>query len=148
MKIIDKAYQCSHCGRLFLTAAGTNRHERTCRKNPAIARACYTCAKFHRACYEDEKETVEGEFDCGYGCVTERKTFRKNTCGHDNAKLFTPVRMNAGWREWIENTDGWKAMPSVEEGCPDYEMGDYSFLPGGMPKYPVPQKDNRPQDKE
>lgn len=36
-------YSCEHCKRMFRSKYWANRHENTCRKNPAVWRPCFGC---------------------------------------------------------------------------------------------------------
>lgn len=143
---LDKAYQCEYCGKIFTTKGGTHTHESHCRRNERNARACYTCKHYDdarvRPYDEDNPKEVDEIADFEYCCgmAKQRRTLLRNICKAERSLLFNPRRMNAAWKEWLENSDEWKPMPTAFEGCENYEPYDYGYCKGGKPKYPVSHK--------
>lgn len=124
-----KAFECDFCERIFLTERGAKQHERRCRKNPCIARACYTCVH-----YENVQTTSDmDKFQFTVNGLNMH--LDKNRCRALSTFLFNPHRWKDDWVIFLnkQNSPKWKAMPSAGCGCEKYEQIDY----GKTPSYPT-----------
>lgn len=113
------AYQCSSCGKLFLTEKGCIKHEKTfCSKSPHNLAACYSC-KMYKQTEQTMTITRVGsestEFEFEY-----EKEIQINICLKHNAKLFNSFHASKGLIDDVVDND-FLIMPTIEEGCLYYK---------------------------
>ena len=128
------AFECDFCKRIFLTERGAKQHERRCRKNPCIARACYTCVHYENVQYRSDMDKFQFTVN-GLNMHLD-----KNRCEALSTFLFNPYRWEEDWVIFLNNLDNpkWKSMPSAKCGCERYEQNAYDR----PPNYPTSHQNN------
>lgn len=114
------AYQCSYCGKLFLTERGCIKHEeRFCSKSPHNLAACYSCKWYKQT--EQYMTITRVCYNPLTGCDSEyEKEVQINICLKYHAKLFNSFHASEELIDDVEN-NGLRIMPTMEEGCLDYK---------------------------
>lgn len=118
------AFRCSYCGKVLLTERGCAAHEeKFCSKSPHNLAACYSC-KWYEQTGQFTTIIREGTNPMnGHGFEYE-KQIQINIClKYHNAKMFNSFHATEEFIEDAEN-NGFRIMPTVEEGCLDYKEKD------------------------
>lgn len=118
-KTTATVYKCDFCNRVSLFAGGLARHEKFCKHNPKNRVLCYHCKHYEDT---DEIETVSVFFGMTpYGEIEEKKDFHPNRCAKHDIKLFNGCKMWDETKEALLADGEWAEMPTVANGCNDFE---------------------------
>lgn len=121
MKIYTKTvYECAYCGKISKNAGGMGNHEHRCRKNPNIRPRCFDCKHYEGIISDTDKI----DFLWYRNVFFEEERLRKMTpvfCKIDNKRMFNHFGVKYEELEIALLDADWKLMPTIAEGCPNYE---------------------------
>lgn len=113
-----KAYRCEYCGKMFIRKNSCEKHEKNdCSRNPINRALCYDCKYYHAGYRIDEEKDVELVRDDG---IKFTKRMQQNRCKINNDLMFNPLHMPDYICDALIDA-GWQYMPTVENGCGNYE---------------------------